>query len=218
MLDNLGLLDGFDLHDIDAARVAHLRERAAIGQASAIRQQHKINTRRANNDEQLAALLPAKIAAGDSWHVISTGDVDVLSFVRHLLTGVTHFETVSIATWRINRDDIEQIAAWLDAGRIEIFYLVIDQRFARLAPDEYERSRQIVRDYEGSTLTTCLNHSKVTLLAAPASDAWLTMESSANVNTNHRLEQTAIHNNRELHDFYADIYANVRRRRPAAAR
>lgn len=99
-----------------------------------------------------------------------------------------------------------------------MFHLVIDQRFARLAPDEYEIARLIAADYEGSSLTTCLNHSKVTLCATPAADTWLTLESSANVNTNHRFEQTAIHNNRELHDFYTDIYAHVRRRRPATAR
>lgn len=216
-MDDTAILDNFGLTGIAEARAAHIAERKLIGQAVALQQQHRITTRRVQNDAELARLLPPSIAPGDSWHVLSTGDIDVLSFLRHLLCGVTHFETVLIATSRINRDDLEQISDWLDAGRIETFHLVIDQRFARLAPDEYELSKTIAASFGGS-VTTCLNHSKVTLCSSPQTNTWLVVESSANVNTNRRLEQTAVCNSQTLHAFYAAAYANVRRRSAAAVR
>lgn len=217
MLDTLDLLDGLDPAEVQAAAQAHLLERTALGQAQSLRRAHRVQTRRIKNDADMARLLPATIAQGDSWHVLSTGDLDVLSFLRHLLAGVDYFASVLVTTWRINRDDLEQIQAWLDAGRIETFHLIIDQRFGRLAPDEYKLAQTIAADYGGS-VTCCLNHSKITLCDAPHADQWLVVESSANVNTNHRFEQTAVHNSRELHNFYQQAFDRVRRRSQPAPR
>lgn len=38
----------------------------------------------------------------------------------------------------------------------------------------------------------------------------LVIESSVNVNTNPRMEQTAIHNDKELHDFYSEFFDGVK--------
>jgi hypothetical protein len=212
MLDTLDLLDGLDPNEVRAAAAQHLQERHQLGHAQALRRAHRVKTRRVNNDAEMARLMPNTVDVGDSWHVLSTGDIDVLSFMRHLLAGAGHFERALITTWRINRDDLEQIQAWLDDGKIEAFDLIIDQRFGRLAPDEYALAQQLAADYGGS-VHCCLNHSKVTLCSAPHLDQWLVIESSANVNTNHRLEQTAVHNCRELFDFYLQAFDRVRRRR-----
>lgn len=212
MVDGLDLLDGLDPAQVRAAAAQHLHERQQVGPAQAMRRQHRIHTRRVRNDAELQRLLPATVSAGDSWHVLSTGDIDVLSFMRHLIAGCGHVDRALVTTWRINRDDLEQIQAWLDAGHIERFDLIIDQRFGRLAPDEYQLAQQIAADYGGS-VHCCLNHAKVTLLSAPHAGQWLVVESSANVNTNHRLEQTALHNSRALFDFYAQALDRVRSRR-----
>ena len=63
----------------------------------------------------------------------------------------------------------------------------------------------------------CMNHSKVTLCACQATGTWLVIESSANVNTNHRLEQSAIHNSKALFDFYHEAFDGIRRRRNTPA-
>ena len=138
----------------------------------------------------------------------------MLSFTRHLLAGAASFDSLTISTWRINRDDLEQIETWLDAGLIETFHLLIDLRFSRLAPDEYQLALSLAHRYEGS-VHLCLNHSKLTLAANAASNTWLVIESSANVNTNHRLEQTAVHNSQPLFDFYSKALHGIRTRRSA---
>lgn len=213
----MDLLDGFNPAEVAAAIAAREHDLRVIGRTRAANRQHQTRTRRITSDEAVSAVLPPVIAPSESWHLLSSGDVDVLSLLRHLLHGAGHFDTVLMTTWRINRDDLEQIQAWIDAGLIETFHLLIDQRFARLAPDEYQLASRIAAQYGGS-VTMCLNHSKVTLCACPQTDTWLVIESSANVNTNHRLEQSAIHNCRTLHDFYFEAFDGIRRRRnPAPA-
>ena len=211
MLDNglTGLFVGFSAAEIENAGVQHERELAALGQARAINKQHRVDTRRVTSDEQLAELVPARIEAGHSCHVLSSGKVDVLSFTRHLLAGAGWLAYVLITTWRINRDDLEQFAHWLNAGLIERFDLVIDLRFARLSPDEYRFALELARKY-GGFVTLCRNHTKITLASNPQADIWYVLESSANVNTNLRLEQTAIHNCRALFDFYREAFDAIR--------
>jgi hypothetical protein len=210
-----GLFDDIDPADIEAAVAARRAELHLLGTAQAHRRQHQVRTRRLANESALADMLPAVIPAGESWHILSTGDVDVLSVTRHLLAGAGFFDSLLMTTWRINRDDLEQIEQWLDTGAIEVFHLIIDQRFSRLAPDEYQLAKRLAEDYGGS-VSMCLNHSKVTLASNAATGYWLALESSANVNTNHRLEQTAIHHSRELHDFYAEAFHGIRKRRAAS--
>jgi hypothetical protein len=201
--------DGFDAAELAAAQAAYEGSVQLLGQSAAIQQQHRAFMRRATSHAVLGALLPATIAPGDSWHVLSTGDVDVLSYTTHLLNGLGFVHRLLMATWRINRDDLEQIDRWIDAGIVERFDLLIDLRFSRLSPDEYALAKAIAGS-SGGHVTTVLNHSKVTLLAAPS--AHLVIESSANINQNHRIEQTAIHHNADLFAFYLDYYDAVGRR------
>jgi hypothetical protein len=209
------LLEGFDPAEIAAAMAGRAAEVRRLGASAAIRRAHRAYTRRATSADKLAQLLPPQIQPGESWHVLSSGDIDVLAFIRHLLAGARWFDFVLSTTWRINRDDLEQVEAWLNAGAIEEFHLLIDQRFGRLAPDEYQLAQHLAATYGGS-VTTCLNHSKVTLCGQHASNTWLVIESSANINTNNRLEQTAVHNCQTLFEFYKEAFNGIRQRRATA--
>ena len=210
------LFEGFDPESVAAAVQAREAELHQLGHARTMRRQHTVQTRRVTSDAAVATILDAPLPQGTSQHVLSTGDVDVLSFTRRLIELHGWMQSLHIATWRINADDLSHIEHWIDAGQVEAFHLLTDLRFARLAPTEYAHAMRLVDLYPPSSLTLCLNHSKVTLLANAETDTWLVIESSANVNTNRRLEQTAIHHSRELHDFYAAAYAAIRQRRAHA--
>lgn len=209
-----GLFDGFDPRDVQAAIDNREAEIDALGAAKVLQRRHRVHTRQVSSDDAIAKLLPARIDSGDSFHVLSTGDIDVLSFTRHLLAGLGSFDSLVMTTWRINKDDLEQIERWLNAGQVEEFHLLIDVRFQRLAPDEYRLAKHLTQTYGGTT-SMCLNHSKLTLMSNAAANAWYVIESSANVNTNRRLEQSAIHNCLELHDFYTQAIHGIRNRRAA---
>lgn len=203
------LFAGFDPAMVAAAarqRAADVKEtRRATAQKSANRH----HMRRANAEATLAEILPARFADGDSWHVASRGDIDSLSYLRHVLAGVTHLDHVLMSTWCIAKNDLTEIAGWLDTGRIEQFDLYAGEIFPGSYGDEYEQMLTLCDRY-GARLIVAKNHSKITLASNAAEAYYLTVESSANVNTNPRIEQSAIHCNRDLHDFYLEFFSGIK--------
>lgn len=54
------------------------------------------------------------------------------------------------------------------------------------------------------------NHAKIILACNEDDSAYYTLESSANVNTNPRIEQSCLTRNRDLFEFYRDFYAGIK--------
>ena len=202
------LFAGFDPAMIAAASRQAAADKAETRRATAQKSANRHHMRRANAEATLAEILPARIADGDSWHVASRGDIDSLSYLRHILAGVPHLDHVLMSTWCIAKNDLTEIGAWLDAGRIEQFDLYAGEIFPGSYGDEYEQMLNICEAY-GARLIVAKNHSKVTLAHNAAETYYITIESSANVNTNPRIEQSAIHCSRELHAFYMDFFSGI---------
>lgn len=202
------LFAGFDPAMVAAIEAANAREAIATGEARAMRAAHRIQVRRAKGESNLAQLLPARFSPGESWHVVSHGDIDALSYLAHAIRA-THFDYVAISTWCIARPDLEQIAKWLDTGRIDAFELYAGEIFPSQYTDEHDLALKMVDAY-GIRLCIARNHSKLILASNEADDYHLVMEGSANVNTNPRIEQTAIHCSAELFAFYKDFYRGLR--------
>ena len=213
MLDT-DLFQGFDPAEIALASRQFAVDKAEVVRARATKSANRHHMRRANAEKTLSAILPATFTPGESWHIMSRGDIDSLSYLRHVLAGVSHLDHVLMSTWCIAKNDLTEIAAWLESGRIDQFDLYAGEIFPGSYGDEYEQMLKLCDTY-GARLIVAKNHSKVTLCSAAGQGAgggglWLTMESSANVNTNPRIEQTAIHCSQELHAFYADFFAELR--------
>jgi hypothetical protein len=206
MLDT-GLFDGFDQQQIAAIRAARLAEVETQGRARAMKKTHRLHARRAKSEATLADILPAAVADGESWHVISHGDIDSLSYLTHFIKNVEFFDYVAISTWCMGRADLDQIEGWIEAGRIETLALYVGEIFPSQYGDEYARAVELSERY-GFRLIVARNHSKIML--AEGGGAHLVIESSANVNTNPRIEQTAIHHSRELFDFYHEFFAGLK--------
>lgn len=203
------LFEGFDAATVDSITRGLQAQQQATGQARAVRTKSRIQTRRATAEKHLASILPARFERGDSWHVMSHGDIDSLSYLRHALAGVSHFDHVLMSTWCIAKADLDEIAAWLDAGRIDQFDLYAGEIFPSQYGDEYEQMLTMCEVY-GCRLVVARNHSKVTLCENRAEGYRLSIESSANVNTNPRIEQTAIHCSDELHAFHREFFHGIR--------
>jgi len=203
------LFAGFDPAMVAAAarqRAADVKEtRRAVAQKSANRH----HMRRANAEATLAEILPARFADGESWHVASRGDIDALSYVRHILAGVSHLDHLLMSTWCIAKNDLTEISAWLDAGKIEQFDLYAGEIFPGSYGDEYEQMLSMCEAY-GARLIIAKNHSKITLASNAAEAYYLTVESSANVNTNPRIEQSTIHASCDLHAFYLEFFDGIK--------
>lgn len=204
----MDVLSPFDPAEVAAIVTAHEQENAPAGVARAHHRRHRVLMRRATAEAHLASILPPHLEDGESVHCITHGDVDALSFLAHWL-GEGYFDLVAVSTWCMAKDDLDRLAGWLDAGRIDRLELYVGEIFPSQYGDEYEAACRLA-DVYGVRVVVARNHSKVTLAARAADGYYLAIESSANVNTNPRIEQTATHRDRALFDFYQDFYRGLK--------
>lgn len=202
------LFGGFDPSLVARIQAGNAQHKAEQAKARAVRTSNRHAVRRAKAEAELATLLPERIEDGDSWHVISHGNIDALSYLRHLLKPM-YFDYVGVSTWCIARQDLTEIAAWLDAGRIDHFALYAGEIFRNQYGDEYEMVQRMRDDY-GVRFVMAKNHSKVTLCANHAEGYYVVVESSANVNTNPRIEQACVTRSRELFEFYREFFDGLK--------
>lgn len=180
-------LDLFDFSlPTDSSVSEHLEGWARQARATSTRSRR--HARRASSEAMLADLLPADIPDGDAWHVMSQGDVDSLSFVAHLLKQ-HKMDYVAFSTWCMALDDVDRLNCWLVDRQIERLDAYVGEIFPGTYPREHGALCSTVRPY-GGRVAVFRNHSKVFLLRS-GDRAWV-IESSANINTNPRAENTCI--------------------------
>lgn len=160
------MLDTIDLFPPDL--IASLQTHAAeaddsVAVARACRTSARISARRAKAEAHLAEIIPALVDEGDSWHVISHGDIDSLSYLAHALDGVPHFDHVVVSTWCMARADLDRLADWLDSGRIDQLDFYVGEIFPNQYGDEYARLLEMA-DVYGCRVVVARNHSKIMLM------------------------------------------------------
>ena len=203
-----------DLFDEFAAAEATLAvERQHHGQeikarAISVRKQ-RIEMRRAKTEAVLFEILPPVLEMGVSYHVISHGDVDSLSYLQHIMKSGISLDSLLLSTWCMASPDVDWLRAQCEAWRIGQIDFVLGEIFPASYPDEYDAIEKMA-GLEMATMKIARNHAKIMAGCHAESGIWFAIESSSNVNTNPRIEQTAIHMSRELHDFYRDFYDGVK--------
>lgn len=194
-----------ELAAAEAATIIHEEEKKAVAIA---RRKNKTILRRANSEANLAEILPP-VEMGHSYHIISRGDIDAMSYLVHILKQIGPIQTLTLSTWCMAMPDVEEIHTAINAGMIGQAHFCVGEIFPNQYTDEYEKLREI--ESTGKVrVTVARNHSKVMLGAAPEIGIWFAIESSSNVNTNPRIEQTAIHMDKDLHDFYAEFFDSLK--------
>ena len=197
-------MDIFSGAEIKAVRAANalVEDKRKRARAAAI--QTKYVLRRAKSEAVLADILPSDFVPGTSYHVISHGDVDALSYLRHVVKHrpLTH---CAISTWCIARNDVAEVGRWLDSGLIEVMDWYVGEIFPGQYADAMALVETLVSTY-GGRVVVARNHSKVILCADEKNEFYVAIEGSANVNTNPRIEQTAIHASKDLYLFYREFF------------
>jgi len=202
-------MDDWDAEFAAAARAnaAQEKEHALNLKASAVaRKTSRIETRRARSEAALSDILPARLQPGTSYHVLSSGDVDALSFIAHLARA-HRLDDLLISTFCLSLPDLEWLAQQQTCGRIGHIRIYCGEILRNTYPDVYDRLCSMERAGQAD-LTIARNHAKITLAAAGS--ARYTVESSANMNTNPRIEQSAVHSDPALYAFYADFFAGIK--------
>jgi hypothetical protein len=208
MIDGLDLLEEFgdEAREIVAASRVH---RLETEKARAKTLRGRIETRRAKSEAVLAEILPADLEEGASYHVISHGDVDALSYLAHAIAGRERVAWCLVSTWCMARADVERLDRWMAEGKVGRVDWYVGEIFPNQYVDEYELVKAVAKR-TGGRVCVARNHSKVLLAVDEPSGYYVAIESSANVNTNPRIEQATMTRSRELVDFYAEFYGALR--------
>lgn len=194
----------FDFENLPAS---YYTQRAEKNQkARAAKTRSRIHARRAKAEATLDEILPKTIQLGDSWHVLSSGDIDSLSYLNHIVKNHT-LDYCLFSTWCMAMPDIAQFKQWLETGRIKHLDAYVGEIFPGQYADEYAALVEITRQHGGRT-AVFKNHSKVFICKAPGLD--ITIESSANINTNPRTENTVITHDAGLTNHHKEYFDGIK--------
>lgn len=163
--------------------------------------------RRAFSETQLLDIFgiePPK--PGECWHFITAGDVDSLSFLK-IMTRHQAVKHVIVSTWCMAAEDILQFDEWLEAGKIEKADFYVGEIFPGSYTVEYRMLNDIIERHRCGRVAVFRNHSKI--MSGQGEKFAFTIESSANINTNPRTEQTQVTVNDELYHFYKDYFDGI---------
>ena len=162
-------------------------------------------TRRITSEAALEKVLPWHFEKGVSYHCLSWGDVDSLTYLR-VIVKQQRLEYALISTWCMSQADIKEIFNWVDAGYIKRVDFFVGEIFKGSYAEEYSLLTELCTKYK-CRLVIFRNHSKIMLAFGEKFDVCI--ESSANVNTNPRTEQTVITIDSDLANWYKEIFDEI---------
>ena len=163
-------------------------------------------TRKYTSEQALLDAIDWHLEKGYSYHVVTWGDIDSLSYLL-FVAKQQKIHHVVISTWAMNNKDIEDIGALLKKGVIEKCDFYVGEIFKTRYSKEHQMLRQLAQKY-GCKIVLFRNHAKVMAIKGEHYDC--VIESSANINRNPRCEQTVITVDTELTDWYIQFYSEIR--------
>lgn len=155
-----------------------------------------LKTRIGKSMSRCAEIL-GQLEHGQALHAVSAGEWSCEHAIAHLLDQ-TGPADVHITTWTCNQESALLLRRAVDAGVIRSLRAVFDFRFKLRHPD----AAAILIDALGrkADLRLTHTHAKVYLIG---NEEWaVTMESSANLSTNTRIEHYSVTEDRGLYDFH----------------
>lgn len=166
--------------------------------------------RRAWGVERLLSCLGMeKPKKGYSYHIMTGGNVDTLSFVKGLMLHHNTINRLIISTWVISGEDALQLREWVESGKVNNLDIYLGEIYPNQYKVEWHMLRKMFNETRCGRLCYFANHAKVCLMDVGGGD-YYTIEGSANLNTNPRNEQGIITNSKGLYDFYKEYYDSIK--------
>ena len=162
--------------------------------------------RRVLSELALEKELPWHFEPNVSYHCISFGDVDALTYMR-VIVKQQKIRYALLSTWCMASEDISEIRSWLERGYIGRCDFYVGEIFKASYFKQYQELIALCKTL-GGRVALCRNHAKIMVLFGEHFDA--VIESSANVNTNPRIEQACITVNSELANWYKDFFDGIK--------
>lgn len=162
--------------------------------------------RRVLSELALEKELPWHFEQGVSYHCISFGDVDSLTYMR-VIVKQQKIKYALISTWCMASEDIAEIKSWLERGYIGRCDFYIGEIFKSSYYKQHEELTALCKEL-GGRVCMARNHSKVMVLLGERFDC--VVESSANVNTNPRIENCVITVDSDLAHWYKNFFDGIK--------
>ena len=163
--------------------------------------------RRAVSEAALEKTLEWHFEPGCTYHTISNGDVDSLTFMR-VVVKQQRLRYCLLSTWCMAMTDAEEIADWIKRGYIARMDFYVGEIFKAQYAPVYNFLAEEVCPTCGGRVAVFRNHSKV--MAGFGERFDFAIASSANVNTNPRCENTTITVSREVAEFYKGFFDSIK--------
>lgn len=162
--------------------------------------------RRAFSETQLLDILPTELKQGYSYHCITAGDVDSLSYLKVILRQ-QNLDYCLFSTWCMAADDILQFDEWLKSGKIKKLDAYVGEIFPGTYRMEWRKLNEIFEAHKCGRIAVFKNHSKI--FAGYGDKFAFAYEGSANINTNPRTENGCITIDRGLFEFYKEYFDGI---------
>jgi len=166
----------------------------------------KLELIRVAREENLRKIFPM-LEEGFSYHVISSGDIDALSYLTLIIERHGPIAELYASTWTMSREDCRLIDKYLADGLIRQITFFTGEYFASRETSVYASLIEVISRH-GGRLKLFKNHCKL-LVMRTTGDRYFTVEGSANFTTNPRSEQTVITPSRQLFDFYKTWFEDL---------
>lgn len=171
-----------------------------------IKRNDKTIYRRAFSETQLLDVLGFDFKDGESYHCITAGDVDSLSYLKCVLRQ-QDLDYCLLSTWCMAADDILQIDEWLQAGKIKKLDCYVGEIFPGTYSYEYKKLKELITPEIGR-IAVFRNHSKI--YAGIGKKFAFGIETSANINTNPRTENGCVTIGHEIFEFYKAYFDGIK--------
>lgn len=161
--------------------------------------------RRYSSEQALMTCAPWHLQDGDTLHCLSYGDVDALTYIRHILRQQRAMYLL-VSSWCYGLEDVLEIGSWCQrgiVGRLDAYMGEIARASYAACQDDMER----IAKSTGGRCGVFRNHSKVAVILGERYDCVIT--SSANINTNPRCENTVITCDTNTALWYKDFFDSI---------
>lgn len=140
------------------------------------------------------------------WHFERGASYHCITYMRCIVKQ-QRIRYALVSTWCCASEDIREIRSWIERGYIGRCDFYIGEIFKASYYKQYEELTALCKEL-GGRVCMARNHSKVMVLFGEKFDA--VIESSANVNTNPRIENTVITVDSELALWYKNFFDGIK--------
>ena len=156
----------------------------------------------------LDCLNDEKLKEGHSYHFITGGDVDSLSFLMLALRTFKKLDYLLISTWCMANEDVLAIFELYDKGIVKNIDFYVGEIFPGSYKAEYRLLKEKVDERKCGRIAVFKNHSKT--FAGISGNSGFYIQSSANINTNPQTEQACITVSKEAALFCKEFYDGIK--------